>query len=299
MVPMKPFPLLVALFTSVCVFSAGCSEKNIASTRFEASSSKNTVANSQTQNAIQIIGASTPYPALKLLADAYITEHTHTTVTFLDSSQSSGGITGVKEGLVDLGTVTRSPKPEEADSSLFYRELAKDALLVATHPSVSGITALTTEQLRAIYSGEATNWQTFGGPNAEIVVLDRAEDTSAKRLLREYYLGADLPNAKDAIVLRRESDISNSLQSTPYSIGIISRARAVTEAIAINPLDLDGVAPTPRNIQTGDYAMHRTLGVVWYKTPLEKTQPFLDFVFSPSGADILAQAGFAPLVSAD
>ncbi|NEP17525.1 MAG: phosphate ABC transporter substrate-binding protein [Leptolyngbya sp. SIO4C1] len=251
----------------------------------------------QTQQTIAIIGASTPYPALKLLASTYEAEAPETQITFLESSQSGGGIAGVKAGLVEIGTVTRAPKPEEADDSLVYRQIAKDALLVATHPSVEGIDNLTTEELQAVYSGEVTNWQALGGPDAEIVVLDRAEDTSAKRLLRKHYLGPDLKNAANSIMLRRESDVIEAIQNTPYSIGTLSLAKTKASNLSVNWLSLDGVTPTPDNLDSDSYVMQRALGIVWYGTPSEATQDFIDFIFSSVGADILSQAGFTPTVA--
>ncbi len=242
---------------------------------------------------ITIVGASTPYPAIQQLATAYAPHGSDTKVTFLESSQSSGGIAGVKEGWAEIGTVTRPPKPEEDSDNLAYRALAKDALLVATHPSVDEIQNLTTEALQSIYSGQATNWQEFGGPDAEIIVLDRAEDTSAKRLLRKHYLGPTLQNSPTSIMLRYESDLIEAIQDTPYSIGIISLAKATVNALPVNIISLDGIAPTAKNLNSDKYVMYRTLGIVWDGTPGKETQEFIDFIFSETGADILQQAGYS------
>ena len=246
----------------------------------------------QSASTITIIGASTPYPALEKLAEVYQTQ-ADVQINFLDSSQSSGGIAAVKEGVVELGTVTRPPKPEEQADNLTYREIARDLLLVAVHPSVENIDGLTTEALQAVYSGKATNWREFGGPDAEIVVLDRAEDTSAKRLLRSHYLGDTLENAPNAIMLRRESNVIEALQNTPHSIGTLSRARATTQSLPVNHLSLDGIEPTPEKLSAGQYSMARSLGIVWQGTPSASTQGFIDFVFSPEGRAVLEQAGFA------
>ncbi len=288
---MRRYTAWIALLGGLTLLTVGCGNTPTATHTVTTQISE---LNSQASETITIIGASTPYPAIELLAEAYGTAVGDIQIKFLDSSQSSGGIAGVKEGLVDLGTVTRAPKPDEVDKNLTHREVAKDALLVATHPSVEGIENLTTEDLQAIYSGQAINWQVFGGPDAEIVVLDRAEDTSAKRLLRQYYLGADLENSPNSIMLRQESDLIEALQNTPHSIGVVSRAKFITDELALNSLNLDGVAPTPENLNSGEYAMHRNLGIVWYGEPDQKTQGFIDFIFSPTGADILKQAGFAP-----
>ncbi len=247
------------------------------------------------QQEIKITGAGSPYPALEALAKAYEEQENGVKINFLPPSQSPGGIDGTKNGLVDLGSVTRKPKPEEDDGSLEYQELAQDGLVVATHPSVEGVTNLQTEQLKGIYSGEITNWQEVGGPDAPIVLLDRPEDESAKKLLREYYLGEDLKTSTEAIILRQEGDLIDTIQSTEYSIGTFSLAYAVVNDLAINRLSLDQVEPTAENVQAGKYQMTRKLGIVLKKEGISpETRQFVDFMFSEEGAKVLQQAGFVP-----
>ncbi|MEB3343137.1 substrate-binding domain-containing protein [Okeania sp.] len=275
---------LLVLLPMGCTFESN-QTSNISSTGSESSQEKQT---------IKIGGAGTPYPAMKLLASAYQKQTSGTKIDFIESSQTGGGIAGVKVGLIEMGTVTRPPKPKETADQLTYREFAKDALLVATHSSVEGVKNLTTEDLRAIYSGQITNWQEFGGPDATIVVLDRPEDESGKKLLRKYYLGSDLENSPDAIVLRREADLIDAIQTTPYSIGAFSLGETISNNLQVNRLSLNGVAPTPENLQSGKYTMVRSLGIVWYDDPNPATQAFIDFIYGKTGADVLQQAGFVP-----
>ena len=286
------FGLLSGLTFLTPFLTVGCSPGPTATVKTGTVNS-NTAASEP--RSLKIIGASTPYPAIDLLAEAF-TKQSNSDVrfTFLDSSQSSGGIEAVKDKFVDIGTVTRSPKPKEVSPHLTYREVAKDALVVAIHPSVSNINNLTTQNLKDIYSGTLANWKALGGPDAKIIVLDRAEDTSAKRLLREYYLGSDLPNASDAVVLRRESEIIDAIQNTPHSVGVLSLAKAIAQLPPIQHISLDGIAPTSENISSGTYAMHRNLGIVWSGPPSPTTQSFIDFIFSPQGQTVLRQAGYAP-----
>ena len=246
----------------------------------------------QTSVEIRITGSGSTYPAMKILGAAYETKVDNAKISFLPSSQSSSGIAGVKEGLVEIGTISRKLKPKEDDGSLVYQEVARDALLVATHPSVEGVTNLSTEQLQGIYSGAITNWQQLGGADATIVVLDRPEDESAKRLLRQHYLGQELQKAPDAVILRHESDLIAALQSTPYSIGAFSLAYAIMNELAVNRLSLNSIEPTPENVQVGRYPMVRHLGIVFPTTPLETIQEFINFAFSEEGSQQLSKSGF-------
>jgi phosphate transport system substrate-binding protein len=251
------------------------------------------------QTELKITGASTSYAGMEMIADAFQAQQPDIKITLLPPSQSSGGIAAVKDGLVEIGSVTRPPKPEEDNGQLEYREIAQDGLLVATHPSVTGVTNLTKADLQKIYSGAASNWKDFGGPDAMIIVLDRPEDESAKQLLRKHYLGEKLPNAPKAVILRHETDLVTAIQNTPHSIGAFSLANAIHHQLPVNRLSLDGVEPTPENVRLGEYKMVRLLGLAWKKSPSSEIQALIDFASSPATAQILEQAGFVPANAAN
>jgi phosphate transport system substrate-binding protein len=274
----------VVLGTTLSSIITGCSGSQTATNPTEI----------KTQQEINVSGSSSTYVAMKLLAKAYETKVSHVKVTFLPKSQSSAAITAVKKGIVDIGAISHQLKPKENDGSIVYREVAKDALVVATHPSVKGVTNLQTSQLQAIYSGKFTNWRQLGGPDTKIVLLDRPEDESAKKLLRQYYLGKELKNSPEAVIMRQEPELINALQNTPYSIGTFSLAYAISNKLPVNRLSLNGVEPTSANIEAGKYQMVRHIGAVWSKKSSATTQGFFDFVFSPEGSNLLSQSAFIP-----
>jgi phosphate transport system substrate-binding protein len=246
------------------------------------------------QSEIRIGGSSSTYPMVKVLADAYAIKDKNNQMKTLPPNQSEGVIAGVKEGLLDIGGISKQLKSEDNDGTLEYREAAQDALLVATHPSVTGVTNLTTEHLKAIYSGKISNWKDFGGPDAKIVVLDRPEDESAKRLLRKYFLGDQLKNSPDAVILRQESDLIAALQNTKYSIGAFSLANAISNKLPVKHLSLNDVEPTPENVDVGKYQMVRHIGIISKKTPKQPVLNFIDFTKSPEGISALRKSGFVP-----
>jgi phosphate transport system substrate-binding protein len=240
---------------------------------------------------LKIAGSSSAADSLQILKSGYEANTPGVQLTLLDSMQSENIITGVKQGLLDLGGISRALKPEESDSTIEFRAIAQDALLVATHPSVTGVKNLSTENLKAIYSGTATNWKEFGGPDAAIVLLDRPEDESAKRLLRKHYLGDDLPQAPNAVVLRKESELVQMVQSTPHSIGAFSLANAVHNKLTVNRLSLNQIEPTTDNLKNSQYPMSRTIGILWRKN--SNAQTMANYMTSEAASKVLEQAGFA------
>ncbi len=286
---MKKTIVVTALSIGTCFTGiTGCSTDNTA-TQAEPAEVK-------TQQEIKINGSGSTYPAIKALAKAYENKNSNIKVTLLPKSQSSAGIAAVKKGIVEIGSVSRKVKPKENDGSIVYREVAKDALVVATHPTIKGVSNLQTSQLKAIYSGKITNWQKVGGPDAKIILLDRPEDESGKRLLRQYYLGKALKNAPEAVIIPQEAELINAVQNTPYSIGAFSLAYAISNKLPVNRLSLNGVEPTPANVTAGKYKMVRHIGVVRSKKSSANTQGFFDFAFSNEGSNVLRQLAFVPSI---
>ncbi len=245
---------------------------------------------------IKVGGSTSTVGLLTLLETNYSASNKNFQVTQLKPGQSESIIEGIKLKVVDVGTISKTAlKVGKNDPILNSRAIVNDLLLVATHPSVTGVKNLTTKNLRDIYSGNVTNWRQIGGPNAKIVLLDRPEDESAKQILRKYYLGKDLKNSPQAIVFRKEGELIGAIESTPYSIGAFSLAYAISHQLPVNRLSLDGVAPTPENFETNKYQMVRHISVVWHKNPSAATQSFVRYIFSPPAISAMERAGFLPV----
>lgn len=250
-------------------------------------------ADSQTQKIIKIGSSSSTVTVLKLLAQTYESQNKNVKIEFVSNSQSEGVIAALKNDIIDIAGSSHKLKPEEDNGQIQYRELAQDLLVVATHNSVKGVTNLSTKQLKAIYKGEITNWQELGGPNAQIVVLDRPEDESAKKLLRKHYLNEDKTTTK-AVILNKEGELIETLQNTPYSIGAFSLAYSLIHQLQVNRLSLNNVAPIGENLNNSKYQMVRKIGIIWDKAPASHTQDFVNFIFSTEGSKLLAKNGFVP-----
>ena len=127
---------------------------------------------------IRIGGSAETLEVIETLTTAYETSGAEVKFDFFPPSQSSSGIQGVQDGMLDIGAVSHVP---EALNQLQYIPLPQTPLVMVVHQTVTGIQNLTTQQLRAIYQGSLTNWQELGGPDAEIVLLDFTEDENEKK----------------------------------------------------------------------------------------------------------------------
>lgn len=231
---------------------------------------------------ISLAGSGTAQPLIEFLADAYHQEYPNITFEFMPQMHSGGGIQGADEGMFDIGIVSRALNAEEAALGLRYVVVSLDGLTIASHSADIGVGAVTSDEVKGIYSGKITNWAELGGVDADIVVLDRNEDESAKMVLREFVLGPvdELAITPRAASLNQESDMVDGLVNTQATIGYLSLGYALLESLPIHLLKLDGVEPSPANVENGTYKMTRALGVVVKPDALEAVVAFVDYLTS-------------------
>jgi phosphate transport system substrate-binding protein len=242
------------------------------------------------KSTIRITGSLTCLPLLKLMAAEYRKAHPEITFLFLTGAHSSAGIQGARNGTLDIGAVSRDLTAAEK-AGLEYRLVSNDGLVVAASDDV-GLTSLSSGQITSIYSGATTNWQELGGPDSTIVVLDRAEDESAKIILRQYVLGKT-PVVSSASIMFLESDMIKALETTPNAIGYVSFGACVSESLKVNVLRLDGATPSVAAIHAGTYRMVRPLGVLLKKNPTAATRSFVYWLRSAEAKALMDKKGYA------
>ena len=243
---------------------------------------------------IRIGGSSEGYPVLEIVAEAY--ENDDTEIRFAPSSQSSGGIAGVKDKTIDIGIVSRQLTATENSDNTQYLGIATSPMVLITNKTVEGVTNLNTEQIKGIYSGAIANWQELNGPDAEIILLDLPEDENEKEILREHFLGENLKITPTAIIFQEGDEILEAVAATSFSIGPIGISKEV-EKLPVNILNINGFAPTVANMKSGEYKLTQTIGIVFLGQTESSTQDFIDFIQSEKAEAKLEEAGYIVLTN--
>jgi len=246
---------------------------------------------------LRVSGSGTCLPLLRILASQQPDRSVR--MVFLPGLHSGGGIKGVMQGSLDIGAVSRPLTASEAAGGLAVTWLSTDGLVIAVNPSVSklGISEITDQQVRDIYTGKYTDWKQLGASSSmPIIVLDRHEDESAKIIMRHYIFGPPekLKVTPDSVNLYYESDMVDALQSTVGSIGYFSLGYAISQNISVTHLRLNGVEPTPANIKSGTYTLVRPLGVVTKTDAAPQVRAFLDWATSDEADQLMLSKGYAP-----
>lgn len=104
---------------------------------------------------ITVGGSSSVAPVMEKLIEAYTALNPNAKID-LQSSDSTAGMTGVQDGTFAIGMASRELKESET-AALSGTAIALDGIAVIVNPA-NTLGGLTIDQLRAIYTGEITDW---------------------------------------------------------------------------------------------------------------------------------------------
>ena len=114
-------------------------------------------AGGEVEGKVVVAGSSSVTPVMEKLAEAYNTVNDKVEIE-VQQSDSTTGMTSAIDGLCDIGMASRELKDSELEAGLNATVIAQDGIAVIVN-NESGITDLTSEQVKAIYTGEITTWE--------------------------------------------------------------------------------------------------------------------------------------------
>ncbi|MDR0783441.1 MAG: substrate-binding domain-containing protein, partial [Propionibacteriaceae bacterium] len=197
-------------------------------------------------------------------------------------------------------------KAEAAGVELHFTPIGREAfvfLVGQTNP----LDNLATQQIRNVYSGKTAQWATLGWEDGgKIIAYQRVENSGSQSGLQRMVmtglpiqapqpLPKGLPKGSSSMM----QQVSVSWQGVQPALGFSYRFFATT--MFPNPdaklLQVDGVAPTVANIQNGSYPFIADFYAVTNGPPQGNTKVLIDWITSPPGQAIVAQAGYTPLTN--
>jgi phosphate transport system substrate-binding protein len=243
----------------------------------------------QYEGSIDIAGGTAHIPVMNEAAKRIMMQNPRIRISV------AGGGTGIGvqkagEGLVDIGNTGRALSQEEIDKfGLVSFPFAIDGVAPIVHPQ-NPVTALSSDQIRAIFSGQTTNWNEVGGNDAKINVYGREEASGTHevfwgRLLNkgEIVQTANIVQSNGAMKVAAAKD-ANAIGY--MSIGHIDES--------INPLAVDGVIPSQETAVDGSYPVIRKLYMNTKGEPSPLVNAFIQYIYSDEGAEIISASGYIP-----
>ena len=105
---------------------------------------------------VVVAGSSTVAPVMEKIKEAYEAVNDDVEIE-VQVSDSTTGVNFAIEGSCDIGMASRDLKDEEAEQGVTATVIAQDGIAVVVN-NANDIEGLTSEQIRAIFVGEITDW---------------------------------------------------------------------------------------------------------------------------------------------
>lgn len=218
------------------------------------------------------------------LAKAF-TAKTGTPFGQINPTNSAQGFQAVKDGKARLGGLSRLLNKEELEAGLANRVIGYDALVIFVHAS-NPIASMTVEQIRSVFSGKTTTWKDLGWDDIPIVTLVKlgGEEGGVVGQFREVVMeGASLASPSLAFPSHLEN-----IQYVASNPAAITFAALAGDSNLARIMPIEGIGPSPRTLNLGQYPLGRPYLLVFRDTPTDPdVAKFLEFVFSPEGQEIV------------
>lgn len=204
----------------------------------------------------------------------------------------------------------QTPDPD-LTTSLQSRPVYAAVYAVVVNES-TGISNMTTDQLRRIYSGKLTNWDQLGGPDLPIRIVGRDLGSGTRRAFEERVLGRSEPpvNSDDCTRARllelvvsnlrceveSTTDALQRINNIPGAIGYAEveaarEARVWTNVVIVK---LDSNSPDPVNVSSGSYPFWAVVRAYTIGEPTGLPAVFLDYLRTDRIRSMLSGAGYIP-----
>lgn len=216
---------------------------------------------------------------------------------------SGTGIAAMINGTIDIALSSRAIRDGEIDNArdngveVVEHVTGRDGIAIAVHKD-NPVNELTMADLKAIFTGEKTNWKDFGGDDARITLYSRESNSGTYQFFKEFTL-EDEEYATHANLMPSTQAIVEGVKQDVNGIGYIGLAY-------LNDDGLQGVSvaadenseafyPSLETVVAGDYPVARPLFLYTNGQPEGVIELFMDFVMSGEGQHIVKDIGFIPV----
>ena len=246
---------------------------------------------------VLISGSTTVLPLAEAGAEAFNGGQSNYTV-LVTGGGTYAGIENIAKGKSDIAMA--SSKVAELDiisSGYKFKErlIGHDGIVIVVSKQIydAGVTSLTKDQVKRIYSGEINNWKDLGGPDSEMLVVARENGSGTRDVFNEYVLGRkikDMPST--CIVADSNEEMKRLINESKTAIGYLGFSYSEDGSVGV--ITLDGVKPTAETIKNASYELARELYFYTYGDVKPGAQAFIDFMVGPEGQKIAKVHGFVP-----
>ena len=218
-------------------------------------------------------------------------------ISRLSGGGATKGLQLTSNGTVSVGASCRQ-RLADIGGNIFEKEkdikmihVAWDAIVVIANPNLK-VDNISIDQLRDIYEGKITTWDTLGGANIPIKLLTRKGKHSGVGYMARLLIFND-PNYEYKVMgnrYRSTGPIEKAAMQFEGALALDGMSSA--KKVGVKIMDVNGFKANKDNISSGSYPFFRPLYIAVNtsnKDPL--VQEFVSFLLGPEGQSIISKQG--------
>ena len=253
---------------------------------------------------IQIKGSDTLVNAVQKISEEFMKDYRYVFVA-VTGGGSGVGIASLINKTCHVASASREMKPKEIQIAnkrgVFPKEfvVAYDGIAVIVNNN-NPVDKLTIGDLHRIFTGKATNWKEFGGPDLPIVTLSREVSSGTHIYFKEEVIQlGQKDNTEEfsvqTLLLTSSQAIVEEIAANEAAIGYLGMGYVCDRC---KPLlvakDGEFYPPYVDNVIKKTYPLSRPLYFYTDGELTGATKLFMDFALGPRGQQQFEETGFVP-----
>ena len=255
-------------------------------------------------------GSTSMVPLGQGIASVLLGKSREEAASLISFNRTTQSFRNLYNGVSDL-VIAAEPKSEVFDEMAqnafpySIRQIATEALVFVVNAG-NPVSSLTTEQVRDIYAGKITNWSQVGGEDLPIAAFQRNPTAGSQVMMEKLVMdGTPMMEAPASMIPGEMGELIEAVRSYDNSASAIGYtvyyyATDMQMAQGLKILKIDGVAPSPDTLRSGEYPFlngyYACISALAASDSPEKK--LYDWLISQAGQDLLTLEGYVSVYGA-
>lgn len=237
---------------------------------------------------VTFAGSTTVLPLMEALTPVF---NEHGIKPKIQAGGSTAGFKAARMGMADIGMMSREPKEAEA-KYVETQVVARDWVVLIANKDAP-FDNITSQQVVDIYTGKTDNIDGY-----KINALDKEVGGGTKTRFDDYF-DVKGKTSQGLIIIAPSGQTVATLAGDPHGLAYLGygyTVGAIENGEPIKILTLDGVEPTPENVERDAYKMSRNLNLVYTSKNADTMERVRKVLATPEAKEILLKMGVSPVL---
>lgn len=259
------------------------------------------------ENLPRLDGSTSTAPLARSMCAVLLGESPEAVSDLVQFSRTTQSYRNLMAGEADL-VLAAEPAPEvrselEEGGKWLLTPFATDALVFVVNQD-NPVDSLTVEEIQKIYTGEITNWSQVGGEDRDIIPFQRNPEAGSQALMKKLVMDGlemmeppvDYTAGSMSSLLEGVRQYDNSPAAIGYTVYYYAHDMEMAQGLKL--LSIDGTAPSPDTIRSGEYPFLNPYYAVMDKDEAEDSPARIlyDWLLGEEGQSLVAQEGYVSIL---